>query len=259
MIRHLSELIRFRGLIGALVVRHLAARYRGSLLGFLWSILTPLCLMAVYTLVFQFYMRGVEREHYAIFLFTGLLPWTWFASGLQEGTAAVVGSGHLITKSMFPPQVLPFVSVVTTLVNFLLSLPVLAIFMLASGVPIPWTATLLPVVILLQALFLYGCVLGLSALNVYFRDVQHLLANALTLLFFLCPVIYVADMVPERFRFTIEWNPAAILIQLYHQVLLDGVLPGASQTGIFFVFLIAVVGLGYLIFERCREGFAELL
>ncbi len=250
---------KFRALIAALVVRHLSIRYRGSVLGFLWSFLSPLCLMAVYTLVFTHYVRGFSVDNYAIFLFSGLLPWIWSSSALQEGTSAVVSSGHLITKSMFPPQILPVVAVITTLVNFLLSVPLLFIFMAFSQMSFHWTLFGLPLLILGQFLFLLGVVLALSALNVFFRDVQHIVTNLLTLVFFLCPIIYPANAVPERFKFSLDLNPLASITVLYHQLLIDGVWPSAYHIGIFVLIIVIALTAGSVIFNRYREGFAEML
>ena len=188
MLSHFKQLIKYRTLIGALVVRHLSIRYRGSLLGFLWSLLNPLILMLVYTLVFSYYMR-FDQKNYSVFLFTGLLPWLWLSSALSEGTTSIVSSGHLITKSMFPPNILPFVSVVTNMIHYLLALPLLLIFMLFSRMPFHWTLLLVPFVILIQFTLSYGIALVLSSLNVKFRDIQHLVGNALTFLFFLCPIL----------------------------------------------------------------------
>ncbi|RMG39453.1 MAG: ABC transporter permease, partial [Candidatus Dadabacteria bacterium] len=197
MIENFRELYKYRTLIYALVSRHLSMRYRGSLLGFLWSFLNPLLLMLVYSLVFKYYIRFDQVDNYSIFMFCGLLPWIWLSSGLVEGTNAIVSSGHLITKSMFPAQILPVVAVLTSLVHFLLSLPLLLIFMFVFGVSIKWTLLLLPLVIALQTFLLIGSSLLLGSLNVYYRDIQHILNNLLTFLFFLCPIIYPASVVPE--------------------------------------------------------------
>lgn len=255
----IREVLKYRPLVLALTERHLAARYRGSLLGFLWSILNPLCLMLVYVLVFHYYMRTPTEVNYPVFLFCGLLPWIWTSSALVEGTSSVVSSGHLITKSLFPAQILPIISVITTLVNFILSLPLLFIFMLFVGQPLTPALCFLPALIILHFLFLTGLTIGLSALNVFFRDVQHVLQNFLTFLFFLCPVVYPETVVPQRFRFLLDLNPFALLTQCYHEVVLQGVAPGLWQI----FYLVAWVGVALLVgnalFMRYREGFAEML
>jgi ABC-type polysaccharide/polyol phosphate export permease len=259
MIQTLREIVKYRPLIRALVVRHLVMRYRGSVLGFLWSILNPLCLMLVYTLVFKFYIRFNEVEHYTIFLFAGLLPWIWCSSGLLEGTASISSGGHLITKSMFPAHILPIVAVLTTMINFLLSLPLLFIFMAVLGVQFHASLALLPFIVLLQMIFLTGLVLGLSSLNVHFRDMQHILANLLTLLFFLCPIIYPPHVVPEALRFTLEANPFALFTIIYQNAVLDGVMPSAGAILTVLGYTLAALIFGDVVYNRYRESFAELL
>ena len=258
MISTFQELWRYRSLVLALVGRHLSMRYRGSVLGFLWSFLNPLCLMAVYTLVFKYYIR-FDVENYAIFLFCGLLPWLWNASSIIEGATSVVSSGHLITKSMFPAQILPTVAVITGMVHFLLSLPMLLIFMLIAGVDLPLTALFLPVLVAFQFFFLLGLALMLGALNVLFRDVQHLAGNLLTFLFFLCPILYPVTQVPEAYRFTMDYNPLAALTVSYQNILLEGHLPGIFPLVVLAVSLFASLAVGSFVFERYKESFAEKL
>jgi lipopolysaccharide transport system permease protein len=255
----ISELWRARTLIDALVRRHIATRYRGSFLGFLWSFLNPLCLMAVYTLVFSHYMRVDGGPHYHIMVFAGLLPWIWSTSALHEGTASLVSSGHLITKSMFPAHVLPCVSVLASMIHFLLALPILVVFMVFSSVPITATWLLLPLIVILHGIFLLGVVLGLSALNVFYRDVQHLLGNVLTFVFFLCPVVYPRTNIPERARFWIELNPLALVTEFYQMVLVEGVVPTVGQLGYFALVAVCTLILGVSIHQHNREQFAEAL
>ncbi len=259
ILTHFQQIWRFRALLSALVVRHLTARYRGSVLGFLWSLLNPLGLMAVYTLVFRFYIRFDGLENYSIFVFAGLLPWIWFTGATSEGTSSIVSSGHLITKSMFPAQILPAVSVISTLINFLLSLPILFIFMLIAGMGFHLSLLLIPVLVALSGLTIYGLVLVLSSINVRYRDVQHILGNILTFLFFLCPIVYPVSSVPERFRFTLDLNPVAVTISAFHSVIMDGAFP--SLTTLFYLVIVAAISVcvGVFTFSRLREGFAELL
>lgn len=259
MVENVRELMRYRALVVALVGRHLATRYRGSVLGFLWSLLNPLCFMLIYTLVFHFYMRIGGVEHYAVFVFCGLLPWIWTSASLVEGTSSIVSSGHLVTKSMFPPQVLPAVTVLSNLVNFLLALPVLALFLLLSGIPFGMGVLSLPLLLVLHALLLFGCVLALAPLNVRYRDVQHVVANVVNVLFFLCPIIYPVDTVPERFRFTLELNPFAQVTMWYQHALLKGGLPPLSGVLYLSCWVALVLLVGNMIFTSHREGLAERL
>ncbi|MFO0417476.1 MAG: ABC transporter permease [Pseudomonadota bacterium] len=255
----LSELWRSRALVDALARRHIATRYRGSFFGFLWSFLNPLCLMAVYTLVFSHYMRVGGGPNYHLLVFAGLLPWICSTSALHEGTSSLVSSGHLITKSMFPAHVLPAVSVITSMIHFILALPILALFMWLAGTHVGVTWLLLPLVIIPHAMLLLGAVLGLSALNVFYRDVQHLLGNILTFVFFLCPVVYPRTNIPERARFWIELNPLALLTEFYQMILVEGVLPPLGQVVYLYALSLAVLAVGVAIHQRNREQFAEAL
>ena len=139
--------------------------------------------MLVYSLVFKYYIRFDAQPNYSIFLFCGLLPWLWLSSGVLEGASSISGSGHLITKSLFPAHLLASVPVITHLCNYVFSLPLLLAFILFSEIPLHWTLLILPLWVLIQFLFILGFSLAFATLNVGFRDIQHLLANALTFLF----------------------------------------------------------------------------
>jgi len=245
MIAHLCDLYRFRALIWILVLRDLRARYRGSLLGFLWSFLNPLLLMMVYVLVFSVYLR-VPMERYAVFLFTGLLPWLWFSSSLGHAAGVIVGSGALVKRILFPAEILPIVSVLANMVNMLLSLPLLLV---------------------LQLLLTAGLALALAALNVHLRDVEQILGNGLVLLFFLCPILYPVSTVPGSLalgrvltvplRPLYFLNPVAGLVQGYQNIFFFGREPHWIHLGM--VTLCAVVALlgGYWVFDRLRDSLAE--
>ncbi len=256
MMASLGSLIHHRTLIITLVLRELRARYRGSLLGFLWSFLNPLLLMLVYVLVFSIYLRA-PQANYAVFLFAGLLPWLWFSSSLGHATGVIVGGGALVKRVLFPAEVLPLVSVLSNMVNFLLSLPLLFLFLFLFGIPVtPWAASL-PLLLALQLLLTVGLALPLAALNVHLRDVEQILGNLLILWFFLSPVLYPASTVPASFRPLYFLNPLAGLIQGYRDILFYGRPPQWSQLA--FVALVALVTLwgGLRIFDRLRDTLAE--
>jgi len=259
MLKSLKELIRYRALVAALVTRYVSMRYRGSALGFIWTFLNPLCLMLVYTVVFHFYMRATSVENYTLFLFCGLLPWIWVSSALHEGVSSLVASGHLITKSLFPAHILPLVSVLSTGVNFILSLVLLAAFLIFSNVGLHLTLLFLPFLILIQGIFLFGLSLALSTLNVKFRDVQHLVTNILTFLFFLCPIVYPVSAVPQKFRFTIDLNPISSFTVAYHSLVLDGKPISILQWVYLIAWSFVMVVIGYKVFDSNKEAIPEYL
>jgi lipopolysaccharide transport system permease protein len=145
------------------------------------------------------------------------------------------------------------------MVHFLLALPMLALFMVASGVPVTVAWALLPVIVVLHAVFLDGLVLALSALNVFYRDVQHLVGNVLTFLFFLCPIVYPPAAVPERFRWMLDLNPFALLTEVYQMVLIDGRLPSTGSLLYIVGFTVLTWSAGALVHDMFRERFAEAL
>jgi lipopolysaccharide transport system permease protein len=266
MAAHLGDLYRFRTLIATLIVRELRARYRGSLLGFLWSFLNPLLLMLVYVLVFAVYLR-VPMEKYAVFLFTGLLPWLWFSQSLAHATGVIVGSGALVKRILFPAEILPLVSVLSNLVNLLLSLPLLFLFLLAFGVRPGPVLAFLPLLLAIQLLLTVGLALPLSALNVHLRDVEQILTNLLVLLFFLSPILYPVSTVPASLRLgsalTVPLrplyflNPVAGLVQGYQNVIFFGREPHWIHLGMVTVMALGALWGGYWVFDRLRDSLAE--
>jgi lipopolysaccharide transport system permease protein len=251
-----SELFAYRELIQVLVVRDLKARYRGSVLGFLWTSLNPILLMATYTLIFSVYMRS-EMEHYAAFLMTGLLPWLWFSSSLLLGATSVVDGGGLLKKVFFPPQVLPAVTVLTNFANFLLSLPLLVGFLLLFGVRVGWTLVALLPLMVIQLVLTYGLTLIVGAVTVRYRDVAQLLANFLAVWFFLSPVLYPPNLVPPKFAALLTLNLMAPLLMGYQSVLLYNTLPLWTPLGIVAGVSVGAIMLGTLVFNRFRWTFAE--
>jgi len=252
----LRDIYKFRALIWTLVIKEIKLRYRGSILGFFWSFLNPLLLMAVYALVFSVYMR-IQMEHYPVFMFCGLLPWIWFSASLLEGVNSIVGRGDLITKAFFPPQILPMVTLLSNLINFLLGLPILFIFLWASHVIPQWPLLALPLILFAQLLFTLGLVLALSALNVHFRDLTHILGNLLTLWFFVCPIIYPLKQIPERFRFLVDFNPMGLLTLMYQDVFFYNRFPDFKVLGGLMALGVVVIIIGNAIFNIFRESFAE--
>jgi len=261
MLETLSEIIHHRVLVWSLVQRSLAVRYRGSVLGFVWTFLNPLCVMLVYTLVFSIFVRDPSIEHYGTFVFCGLLPWIWFSSVLLEGSNAIVGGGTLITKALFPPQILPTVTSLAHAVNFLLSLPMLLPFLIQADRPFSWPLLALPLVIAVQLLLTFAIVLGVSALNVHYRDVQHILGNLLSLWFFLTPVIYSEETAQKRYWVfyvvVTKINPMGALVSAYHDILYWGRFPNWRNLGLVTLGSVLILMASHGIFRSYRDGFAE--
>ena len=262
MLHNLRQLPRYRGLIQTLVVRELKARYRGSVLGYLWSFINPLLLLLIYSFVFTIVIpnRDERAQPYALFMFCGILPWTWFSASLSEASNSLIANGNLIKKVLFPAEVLPIVSVLANMVHFFLGLPILAAFLIWYQKPIHATELIwFPVVVFVQLLFTIGLSLILSALTVHFRDIKDILANVLTLWFFATPIIYTWMMMEEYIGY-LNWNPFTHLAISYQEILFfDGpfghwkwllALGGAS---------VALCLAGYWLFDRLRDSYAEVV
>jgi lipopolysaccharide transport system permease protein len=262
VIRNLAALVRYRGLIQTLVARDLKARYRGSVLGFFWSFINPLLLLLVYSFVFTVVMPGMHPESvrpYGLFFFCGILPWTWFSSSLTESANVLISGGNLIKKVLFPAEVLPIVTVLANMVHFVLGLPILAAFLVYYRRPLdPIELLWFPVIVFVQLVLTIGLALLLSALTVHFRDIKDILGNVLTLWFFSTPIIYSMQMAPEHLRWALNLNPLTHLIISYQEVLFYFGPHGhwkwlmALLAGSIGVFLV-----GYFVFDRLRDSFAE--
>jgi lipopolysaccharide transport system permease protein len=232
----IGRLLRFRGLLATLTGRELKARYRGSVLGFFWSLANPLLLLGVYSVVFGivFRPRTEGADPYAVFLLCGLFPWIWLSTGLLEGTVSLSANAGLLRKAVFPAEVLPLVSTLSSLAHFLLALPILLLALLGSrllGYPVGgWSVLLLPLAIAVQLPFVAGISLALAALNVHFKDVRDLLQNLLTLLFFLTPILYpLAAVQGHRWlALGLSLNPVTPFVRLYQELLFSGQVPGAA-------------------------------
>jgi ABC-type polysaccharide/polyol phosphate export permease len=262
MLHNLRQLLRYRSLVHSLVARELKARYRGSVLGFFWSFVNPLLLLLIYTFVFSVVLPGIrpiDIEPYALFMFCGILPWTWFSSSLLESSGTLIAGGNLIKKVLFPAEVLPIVTVLANMVHFGLGLPILAVFLVYYRRPLdPLELLWFPGVVLVQLVFTAGLALLISALTVHFRDLKDLLGNLLTLWFFVTPIIYPMQIVPEPYRWLVNLNPIAHLVISYQEVLFyigpHGHWKWLVALG---VLSVAVFFVGYFVFDRLRDCFAE--
>jgi lipopolysaccharide transport system permease protein len=262
MWRNLAQLIRYRGLIQSLVARELKARYRGSVLGFFWSFVNPLLLLLIYSFVFLYVLPGFhskELEPYALFMFCGILPWTWFSASLSEASGSLISGGNLIKKVLFPAEILPIVSVLANMVHFFLGLPILIAFLVYYRKPpdvldVFW----FPIAVLVQLVFTTALGLILAALTVHFRDLRDLLSNLLTLWFFATPIIYSIQEAPGLGKRVLNLNPMTHLVVSYQEILFFSgpighwkwlLAVGAASVGLFVA--------GYWVFDRLRDSFAE--
>jgi len=273
LLENLKTIYRYRGLIQSLVGRELKARYRGTVLGFLWSFINPLLLMIIYSIVFGFIIGPRDPAFnnnsilYALFLFCGVLPWTWFSSSSLEAANVLMIQGNLIKKVLFPAEVLPIVVVTSNFIHFLFGLPILfgAKALISCFVPnapgFSIYLVFLPYVILVQYIFTLGLGLFLSALTVHFRDIKDILANLLTFWFFASPIIYPMTFGPIKksviLRTFLNLNPITHIMVGYQNTVFFGEMIRWKRLSVTLLVAIIIFIVGYHVFDKLRDSFPE--
>jgi lipopolysaccharide transport system permease protein len=271
----LKELVHYRYLLRNLVIRDLKARYKNSVLGIFWSLLNPLLMMTVYTILFTKLLRGGGVPKYPVFILIGLIPWQFLTSTLSSGTNSIVANSSLVKKVYFPRILLPITAVLSNFVNFLFSITLIVVMLIIYRIDITIHVLWVPAILITQLIFMIGLVLTLSALHTFYRDVGMIL-NVVTLAwFFLTPIFYPFEQLQDRtslMGLTIDvarlmrWlNPMASIIDGYRTVLwgnASGSGPGSMDPLNFFRTLITsliILAIGYKVFSRTEHLFGERL
>jgi homopolymeric O-antigen transport system permease protein len=256
LIKRFKGIWEFKYLIYNLVSRDLKVKYKGSTLGFLWSLLNPLLMLVVYTVAFKYVIK-LKVENFTIFLFSALLPWNFLSSALATGVTSISENSNLVKKVYFPREVLPFSVVLVNLFHFFLTFIVLIPALLFFNVQIGFSFFFLVVIIFFQFLFVMGLTFIFAAMNVYYRDVRHFLEVLLQLWFWVTPIIWSMDLIPERFRDWAYLNPFTPFVKAYRDVILRNQLPSWFTLLLVIVIAVVVFFLGTFIFHKKQRRFAE--
>ncbi|MEP7199193.1 MAG: ABC transporter permease, partial [Chloroflexota bacterium] len=262
---NLTHIFRYRDLIRNLVARDLKVRYKNSALGIVWSMLNPLGMMIVFTVVFTIMIPNNPIERFPIFVLCGLLPWNWFSGSVMGSIYAVVNNGSLVKKVFFPREVLPLSVVLANLVHFLIALIMLFAMMLLTGTPLTQWVIMLPLLIAIQVIFSLGLAFFLSAINVYYRDTAMIMDVLMLAWFFLTPIVYATDLIPRTKdilgyavpvqRLLYILNPMASLIASYRVILYNGAPPDPAFLLRTIVTALICLALGYAFFRRASRNF----
>lgn len=257
-IQHIKELYDYRHLIWVLAWVEFKQRYKNSVLGYFWSLLEPLLMLAILYIVFSNLMR-VQVEHYQLFLLQGIIMWSFFNRSTTTSLLAIAGKPHMVKKVYFPRDILVISGCITALLMSIFESVVFLVFLLYFKIPLSVNILYLPVVIFLFFIIALGTSLALAALNVYYRDIQYIWALVLQIGFFATPVIYPLSVFPPSLLQILSYNPLAQVIFLARDVTLYSKVPNPAS--FLFVIFIAVVilGIGYVIFMRLEPRFAEEL
>jgi lipopolysaccharide transport system permease protein len=257
----IKAIIGHRELLWQMTSREIKARYKQSILGYFWVILSPLAQMLVMSFAFSLILRiptnSSEKIPYSIFLFTALLPWTLFANSLSSACNSLVGSSSLITKIYFPRTILVISTIVAKIIDFFFATSILVVYLVIYQIPITLNILWVIPIFLIQQIFTLGLSLFFAAANLLYRDIQYLLGLILTLWMYLTPIIYPADIVPDRFRFLFQINPIAVIVNAYRQVILGGGEPKYSSLLIALLLSLITLLVGLAYFKSREKIFAD--
>lgn len=256
MLNEWKEIFRYREFLKNNIAKDLRTRYKGSFLGFLWTFLNPLLMLVVYSTLFSVIIK-MPVDDYSIFLFCTLLSWSFFQSTVQSSSAVIVSSGNLIKKVFFPHEILPISVVTSGLINYLYGLLILVPALILYGYYPNINYLWLPAILTIQFIFTLALSFFVSALAVYFRDLEHMLNIFLTALFYLTPVLYPITIVPEGLRFLFQWNPMAIIITSYRQVFYYNQSPEVVSLAIICALSIVLFLASQLYFIKVKGKFIE--
>jgi len=247
------------------VKRETINRYKGSYLGFLWSFLIPIFMLIIYTFVFseifkaRWNSENTNKLEFAIILFAGLSTFNIFAEVISRSPSLILGNVNYVKKVVFPLTVFPVIAMGSALVNGSISFVLLIIFKLIITSTIPWTALLLPFILLPLILMTIGLSWFLSSLGVFFRDINYVVGIAVQALMLLSPIFYSVDAIPEKFRIVYSLNPIAYFIEEVRNVLIWGVFPNVLNYSYELIISIIIFLLGFIWFRKTKKGFADVM
>lgn len=255
----IRELYAYREMIISLVRKDLRGRYKGSVLGFLWTFINPLLQLIIYTVVFSVILRsGIDKFY--LFLFVALVPWIFFSSAITGGATSILSQQDMVKKVYFPRHVLPIAYVTSSFVNMLLCFCVIFAVLIVDGTGLNLKAILyLPIIMLVEYVLALGIGMLSAALTVYFRDLEYILGIVTMAWMYLTPIMYDVSMVPEEFKFIFNLNPMTPIIVAYREVLYYKQIPEIFTLCHAAVLGVIILIIGSLVFSKLQRNFAEEL
>lgn len=243
-------------LLRTLVDRDMKLMYKRSTLGIAWTLISPLLQLLVFILVFQLIIK-IDIPQYSSYVFTGLLVWNWFQNALFQATGIIISSRALIRQPGFPTAILPITVVTTGLIHLVLALPILVVFLLIDGAKLTPLVLILPLLQIIQFALTVAFAYFLAALNVTFRDTQHTLGVLLQLWFYLTPIFYELNNIPDRIWYIYGLNPMVHIVTAYRQILIWGIQPDWLALAIISAVTLALLPVGYRLFKQQSLRFVE--
>lgn len=256
--RLFKDLYQYRELLKNNIKKEIRGKYKGAWLGVLWSYLNPLLMLVVYSVVFSKIMR-IQIPNYTMFLFTALIPWTFFTTTVSQGAFSVVSNGSILKKVYFPREIIPISIVTSNVITFLISCIIMLFFIFVTGLGVSWYILLFPIILISQYVLLMGITFILSSVTVYIRDLEHIITVLLMVMFYGTPIVYSMDMVPASMKAILIINPMTPIINSYRDILFYKQMPNMLQLGGIIVISLVVLVFGLFIFKKLQRNFAEEL
>ena len=255
----IKEIYAYRHMITSLVRKDLRGRYKGSVLGFMWTFINPLLQLMVYTIVFSIILKS-NIDKYYLFLFVALIPWLFFSTSLTGGASCILSQKGMITKIYFPREVIPISHVTSGLVNMILCFIVVFAVVLFSGVTINPVALLyLPIIFMIEYILALGVTFFASSITVFFRDFEHILGIISMAWMYMTPIMYSVDIIPTDLRPLFMLNPMTSIIIAYRDILYYGKVPDLVTLFNALVLGVIVLAIGIIVFTKLKKQFAEEL
>ena len=264
----LATFWRKRWLLKYFIQRQVTRSYKRSYLGISWILLSPLVWVFFLALIFseQFGIKGritpvpgQENLNFGLYLYCGLLPFLAFSEAMNKGMNAVKSSAGLVQKVVFPMEILPFTNTIASMIDKFFGVGALLIVVVLFGRDLHWTALALPLIVVLQVVFILGLCYFMAVIGTYLPDLSEVMRPVIRGMFFLTPIIWTPDRLPEEIRWVVDYNPLAYLVNAYREAVLFGNLPGALSTLYFTLFSVALFVVGFALFNRLKGGFADRL
>ncbi|MGF1472190.1 MAG: ABC transporter permease [Rubrobacteraceae bacterium] len=262
-----GNLYKRRWLVVYFIRRELARSYQSSFLGFFWMLLTPLLMVALYTLIFSeiigLRFRVVEGDsslNFGLYLYCGLIPFLTFAGSLSQSTNSIKGNANLVQKVVFPVEILPLSITITNFVTNTFGLGVLVAVLAVLERRLEWTLVLLPLLMIVQLIFTLGLSYLAAVVGTYLPDLRGTIQAITRAMFFVTPIIWPADRVEgTNFEFIVAYNPLAVLVEAYRNLVLDGEIPASTPILLFTLFSVVLFLVGFALFVRAKRQFADLI
>lgn len=253
-----KKIYNYRELLKSNVKKEIRGRYKNSILGIMWSFLNPLLQLLVYAVIFGALLGGNDPT-YHIYICVALIPWTYFTTTITQAAFTIIGNGDIIKKVYFPREILPISVVTSGAVNFVISTIIILAFVIFSGIGISRYIVLYPFILLVQYILLLGISFIVSAITVYFRDLEHIIGIILMAAFYGTPIVYKLEQLPANLQILMKLNPMTHLINAYRAIFYYHQLPNMKMLSILLIASIGLTIVGYYIFKKLQKGFAEQL